>query len=397
MNSLDYYILEDLKKDASINFGRPYQRCNRTVMDTIADPNISFDENGVCNYWHAYQEFVAKLEQDPIKRQQKLEKYIHKIKQAGKGQKYDCLIGVSGGIDSTYVAVLTKEMGLRPLAVHFDGGWDNIYGQHNMEILEKNLGLDIHTLKVDFEEIRDLLVAYLKASVVDIGVYADHAIHATMYNLAREANIKHVLVGSNYKTEFIAPKAWIYNKFDLVNLRDIHKKFGKLDSLPTYPTYGFYKQVWFRLVHKLEIFNILDLVDFDTQKVETRLKEEIDWRPYPRKHGESLFTTFYQNYILPKKFGIDKRKIHLSSLICSGEITREEALKKLDQPLYTQEEFEHDFRIVLDKLELSEKEFQDLMSNPIKSHDDYKTDKNLRKNFMKFLKLTSGLRKAFKK
>jgi N-acetyl sugar amidotransferase len=377
------------------NDHRPFQRCTKTVMDT-SDPNITFDDKGICHYWHQYQEYDASL--GPMEeRKKRFEKTVEEVKEAGKGKPYDCLIGVSGGIDSTYVALIVKEYGLRPLAVHFDGGWDNDYGRHNMKILEDNLGLEIHTLKVAFEEIRDLLLAYLRASVVDIGVYADHAITATMYNLAAKNKVEYVFHGNNYRTEFIAPKAWIYNKSDLINLRDIHSKFGRLKSLPTYPTYGFFDQIRFQTFHRLKTVEVLDHFEFETKKIEQLLSEKLDWRPYPRKHGESLFTTFMQNYIYPEKFGVDKRIIHLSSLICSGQMTREKALKILEQPLYDKKEFEQDLEIVLQRLQLSRGEFEEIMNAPIKSHFDYKTDKVYRDNYMKFMRSTYGFRKSIKR
>lgn len=370
-----------------------YQICTKTIMDT-SDPSITFDANGVCNYWHEYQEFVANLNHKigPSK-EKKLNSLVSKLKKVNN--KYNCLIGISGGIDSTFVALKAKELGLNPLAVHFDGGWDNEYGAHNMKVIERSLNLDIYNLKVNFDEIRDLLVAYLKASVIDIGIYADHAIHATMYNLAMKHNIKTVLIGSNYLTEFIAPKPWVYNKFDLVNLNHIHKKFGRMKRLPTYPTYGFWKQVWFQGFYGLEVINFMNYLDFNTNKVEETLRKELDWKPYPRKHGESLFTVFYQNYILPRKFGIDKRKMHLSSQILSGEITREAAIEEMKKPLYTEEQLNHDKTIVLNKLQLTEDEFESIMNLPIRSHKDYRTDSFLRKNYMKTLKLTKPLRRIF--
>ena len=371
------------------------QICTKTVMDT-SDPNIKFDANGVCNYWHEYNDFIKKREESGKFNEANLLKIIERVKEENINKKYDCLIGVSGGIDSTYIAQKVLEYGLRTLAVHFDGGWDNEFGSHNLALMKSKLNLDVHVLKVDFEEIKDLIKAYLKSSVIDIGIYADHAIHATMYNLAKKYKINTVFIGTNYKTEFITPKAWVYNKMDLDNLRDIHAKFGELPKLKTYPTFGFEKQLYFLFKHKLEVIRMIDYLDFDTNKVTKKLKKELDWKPYPRKHGESLFTVFYQNYILPEKFGVDKRKMHLSSQICSGEITREEALVELAKPLYSPKQLKQDKTEVLRRLDINVAEFDKIMNEAAISHLYYKNDKNKRKFYMNFMRKTEKFRKLFK-
>lgn len=371
-----------------------YQVCTKTVMDT-SDPGIVFDESGVCQYWYSYQimqtEVRRKIETQP------LESLVAQIKAAGSGMPYDCLIGVSGGIDSSFVAYQCHRLGLRPLAVHFDGGWDSELSSHNLEVTTSALGFERFDLRVPAEEINELLIAYLRSSVIDIGVYADHAILATMYNLAHKHNIKYVLSGANLQTESINPKAWVANKLDTVNLRYIHRKFGEGSKLRGYPTCGFLKHAYYQGVTGMRLINLIDWFDFREDAVKSLLAREIDWQPYERKHGEVVFTKFYQNYILPTKFGVDKRRMHLSSLICSGQLTREKALENLQEPLYSHDELHEDRVMVLTKLGLSEDEFKSIMALPPRSNQDFPTDERLRKVWMATMKATSALRSRMKK
>jgi N-acetyl sugar amidotransferase len=374
---------------------RKYQMCTKTVMDTT-DPDIIFDEKGICHYYYEYKKLEKEIRLPKEIRKQKLESLVNGIKKETSNQKYNCLIGMSGGIDSSFVAWKVKELGLNPLAVHFDGGWDNEFGAHNMKVVLEKLDIDSFTLKVKTDEINDLLKAYLRSSVIDIGVYADHAIFATMYNLAAKHKIKYVLSGVNFETEFVSPKAWMYDKHDLVNLKTIHKKFGQLKKLKSYPTCGFLKYAYFNGILKMKIINLINYYDFNQSEISNKLEAEFGWQPYPRKHGESTFTTFYQNYILPTKFNIDKRKAHFSSLILSGQMTRGEALLKLKEPLYDKDEFVEDKQYVLNKLDMSEKEFDTIMKMPPKLNTAYKTDRMQKKIYWSLINLSSPIRKLFK-
>lgn len=375
---------------------REYQCCTRTVMDNIADPDITFDENGVCNYYYEYQQAAANDLLPPAQAEARLKKLVAEIKKQGEGKRYDCLIGLSGGVDSTYVAYLVTQLGLRPLAVHLDNGWNSELAVKNIENIVTRLGIDLYTLVVNWEEFKDIQLSYLKASVVDIEVVSDHAIFATMYKLAKEKNIGYIISGTNIVTEYIMPPSWLYSKMDFANLADIHRKYGSV-KLSTYPTFGFLKYVYYSGVLKLKPISILNYVPYNKQHVKEVITKELDWRDYGGKHYESIFTKFYQAYILPEKFKIDKRKAHLSTLICSGQMTREAALEELKSPLYPPDELAQDKTFVLKKLGLTQAEFATIMNTPRKSHQAFRSDLELKARYMRFLKRTEKLRHFFKR
>jgi N-acetyl sugar amidotransferase len=369
-----------------------YRQCTLTVMDNIADPDITFDERGICNYYYEYQSAAKAdvLTGQPGK--DKLNELVQRIRKDGQGSKYDCLIGLSGGVDSTYVAYLVKQLGLRPLAVHLDNGWNSELAVKNVENIITRLGFDLYTLVVNWEEFKDIQLAYLRASVVDIEVVSDHAIFATMYKLAKEQNIGYILSGTNIVTEYIMPKSWLYKKMDFANLNDIHRRFGK-KKIRTYPTFDFKKHVYYSAFLKLTPISILNYVPYNKQEVKELIKKELDWRDYGGKHYESMFTKFYQAYILPEKFHIDKRKAHLSTLICSGQMTRQAALAELERPLYDPKELAGDKEYVLKKFGLSEEEFTAIMRQPPRRHQEFKTDENLKEGYMNFLRKTEKFRR----
>jgi len=373
-----------------------YRQCSLTVMDNIADPAITFDEDGICNYYFEYKKAEATDVLTGEQGRSKLDELIARIKIDGKGKRYDCLIGLSGGVDSTYVAWLAKQYGLRPLAVHLDNGWDSELAVKNIENVITRLGFELYTLVVNWKEFRDIQLAYLRASVVDIEVVSDHAIFATMYKLAKEHNTGYIISGTNVVTEYIMPPDWIYQKMDFANLKDIHNQYGKV-KLKTYPSFDFKKYVYYSAILKLSPISILNYVSYNKQEVKDLIKKELDWRDYGGKHYESVFTKFYQAYILPEKFKIDKRKAHLSTLICSGQMTREAALKELEQPLYTSAELASDKEYVLKKFELSEAEFDAIMQLPARRHQDFKMDKHLKASYMNLLEKTAPFRRAIKK
>jgi hypothetical protein len=365
---------EELLKTATVKGeGVHFRRCALTVMDNIADPDITFDENGVSNYYHEYHAAAKQLLLPEPERSKALEQIINKIKSEGKGKQYDCLIGVSGGVDSTYVAWLVKKWGLRPLAVHLDNGWDSELAVMNIENIIRKLGIELYTLVVNWEEFRDIQLAYLKASVVDIEVVSDHAIFATMYRLAKEYKIPYILSGTNVVTVYIMPPSWLY------------------------PSYNFFKHVFYSTVLRLNPISILNYIEYNKQEAKETIKKELEWRDYGGKHYESIFTKFYQAYILPQKFGIDKRKAHHSTLICSGQMTREEALLDLQKPLYREDELKSDKEYVLKKLGLSESAFDAIMQQPPRKHSDFKSDLKWKKMYMDFLTKTASFRRFFKK
>jgi N-acetyl sugar amidotransferase len=372
-----------------------YRQCSVTVMDNIADEDITFDEKGICNYYYDYKkaESIALFRGEAGKT--KLAEFVNRIKENGRGKPYDCLIGLSGGVDSTYVAWLVKSQGLRPLAVHLDNGWNSELAVKNIENIISKLGIDLYTLVVNWQEFKDIQLSYLKASVVDIEVVSDHAIFATMYKLAKEKGIGYIISGQNIVTEHIMPQSWLYKKMDFVNLKDIHSKFGTV-KLKTYPTFDFKKYVYYSSVLQLLPFYILDYVDYNKKAVKEFITKELDWRDYGGKHYESIFTKFYQAYILPEKFKIDKRKAHLSTLICSGQMTRQEALSELEKPIYDPEELKADKEYVLKKFGLTEAEFERIMQLPVRKHTDFKTDAQLKERYMSLLKKTEKIRRLIK-
>jgi N-acetyl sugar amidotransferase len=390
------YSEEELKKDPEINFGRPYQQCTISVMDTIADPAISFDEAGVSNYYFEFKKakecnvFVGE------NGKKKIEELVQQIKVKGKNKKYDCITGVSGGVDSTYVALKAKELGLRPLIVHFDNGWNSETANKNIENIIYHTGFDLYTLVVDWNEFRDLQRAYFKANVVDIEALTDHAIICTLYKLAQEYKIEYILSGANIVTEQILPRHWIWGKTDGKNILSIHKKFGQV-KLKTFPTYS---ALQFEIMKKrkgIKTIPILDYLDYNKEKAKGEIQEKLAWKDYGGKHFESVFTRFYQGYILPVKFGIDKRKAHLSTLIFDGQLTKEEALDQLKLPIYDQRLMAEDYEFVRKKLGFSESEFENYFNAPRVEHSAFDHDKlNIWENYP-MLKAIKPLWKLVKK
>lgn len=324
-----------------------YQQCIQCVLDTNDDPNITFDEKGVCSFCRSYAEHEHEFIKTGREAQQELERIVAEIKKAGAGKKYDCIIGLSGGVDSTYLALKAKEFGLRPLAVHFDNGWNSELAVSNIENIVTRLGFDLHTHVIDWEEFRDLQIAFLKASVVDIEVVTDHAIFASLYQIAVANNIKYILSGVNYVTESVLPPSWVHDKRDHIHIRAINKQFGTrpLKKFPLFTSSLKIKSTW----HGIKSVGLLNYFPYIKADVKKTITEQLHWRDYGGKHYESVFTRFYQGYILPVKFGIDKRRAHLSNLICSGQITREEALAELAKPAYAEQQKTTDYDFVLKK------------------------------------------------
>ena len=353
-----------------------YRMCTRCVMDTT-DPDIVFDENGVCNHCHTYDRMVREYVVDGEEGLRHLEQTAQKIRKDGQGKKYDCVIGVSGGVDSTYVAYHVKKLGLRPLAVHLDNGWDSELAVKNIEETLKRLGIDLYTEVLDWEEFKDIQISFLKASTPDSEIPTDHAINALLGNLAQKIGVKYVIIGSNVRTEMHLPRAWSQGHLDWKYIREIQKRFGT-QPFRTFPHIGFFTYYLRMLTQKrVEILNCLGYNKKESLRV---LQEELGWRYYGGKHYESIYTRFYQGYILPEKFGFDKRRSHLSSLVCSGEVTREQALEELKVPTYAPSMQEEDREYVVKKLGLTDAEFAAIMSAPRKSYWDYPSYGHLMKN-----------------
>ncbi len=347
-----------------------YRICSKCILDTKDDPEIKFDTEGVCNYCHEYERLAERQVLSPEGKREMLNSIVESIKKDGRGKEYDCIFGISGGTDSTYLACEIKKLGLRPLVVHFDNGWNSELAVKNIENVLNKLGLDLFTYVVDWEEFKDIQLSFIKASVIDIELVTDQAIMAVLYNEAVKRGIKYVVTGHNFVTEAILPKRWYHTKLDVLNLKAIHKKNGKI-KLKTYPTFNYLKKAYSNNILKLKIVSLLDYLDYNKDEAKKIITEQFGWRDYGGKHYESIFTRFYQGYILPVKFKVDKRKAHLSTLINSGQMSREEALKEIARPPYEPEQLEKDKEFVLKKFGFSEKEFDEIMNMPVRSHLEY--------------------------
>lgn len=385
-----------LKKDKVANCGKSYQQCSISVLDTIADPNISFDENGICNYYYEYKKVERATVFNGDAGRMKLTKAIEAVKLAGKGREYDCVLGLSGGADSSYLAWLAKQNGLRPLVVHFDYGWNLELAVQNIEQIIKRLDLNLYTIVMDWQEMKSLQRAYYKSSVLDLDVPADHMIFGALYQTANKFGIKYILSGKNTVTEAVLPTAWNYNKFDLKNLKNINKQFenGTLQKLPALGVWDF---GYYAAIKKIQTVELLNFVDYNKNEVKELISRELGWRDYGGKHYENIFTRFYQGYVLPVKFGIDKRKAHLSNLIFSGQLTKEAALEELRKPPYETSQVQEDFEFVSKKLGFTLDEFEKLISQPNKDHLDFGTDESQRKLYWNLMKAISPMASALKK
>lgn len=348
---------------------REYQICTRCIMDT-SDPDITFDEKGICSHCHRYDEELPKRVFKGTEAENKLNNLLSQIKAAGKKNEYDCIIGVSGGVDSTYVAYITKKFGLRPLAIHFDNGWNSELAVSNIEKTLDKLGIDLYTYVIDWEEFRDLQLSFLKASTPDGEIPTDHAINALLFKEASKRNIKYIISGMNFATESMAVKSWSYGHSDWKYIKAVHKHFGS-SSLRNYPHFNFFDLFLWTYFKKIKTVSILNYLAYNKKEVMNVLQNELGWIYYGGKHYESVYTRFFQGYILPRKFNIDKRRGHLSDLINSGQITRETALSEVKTIGYDPFLMEQDKQFVMKKLLLSEKSFNALMNETTKTFRDY--------------------------
>lgn len=344
-----------------------YQICSRCVMDT-SDPDIVFDDHGECHHCKAYDAAVRTQVWTGERGRQELLRIAERIRHSGRGKEYDCVIGISGGVDSTYVAYKAKELGLRPLAVHLDNGWDSELAVKNIEQTLTQLKIDLQTHVIDWEEFRDLQLAFLRASTPDSEIPTDHAIVSLMLQTAARLHVQHIIFGCNVLSESHLPPAWSQGHSDWRYIKSIHRMFGT-KPLRTFPHLALHQQVRFRLTQqRIDILNYLEYSKDDAKKV---LARDLGWRDYGGKHFESIYTRFYQGYILPKKFGYDKRRMHFSSLICSGQFDRADALKVLEEEPYPRDQQETDRSYVVKKLGITSAEFEEIMKLPRKTYQDY--------------------------
>lgn len=346
---------------------KDYQICTECVMDT-SDPNITFDKDGVCTHTRRYKKRIESLKKLNLYSKENFDSILLDIKKEGKGKKYDCVIGVSGGVDSSYMLYQAYKLNLRPLCVHLDNGWNSKISVKNIEKMIRKFKFDLYTYVINWDEFKDLQRAFFKASVVDIEMLTDHAIVSVTYGVAVEKGIKYVLRGSNIATENTMPFAWTHIKRDLLNIIDVHNKFGQ-QPMKTFPCLDEYRYVQY--MDKTETFSILNYLNYNRGEAKNTLIEKCGWRDYGNKHEESLFTKIYQNYILPEKFGIDKRRAHYSSMIHSSLMSRVDALEELKKPLYSDNELSADKEYLMKKWGFSVEEFENIMKEKPKKHTDY--------------------------
>lgn len=373
---------------------KEYKICINCVMDTT-DPEIEFDKDGVCNHCRRFEkEIEPRWFPDEIGKK-KLDDMIEQIKKYGNDKEYDCVIGLSGGVDSSYLAysLRTQYPELKILAIHIDGGWNSELAVHNIENIVKILDIDLHTGVINWEEMKDLQLSYFKSQLANQDVPQDHAFFATLYKVANQYNIKYFLTGGNFATESILPSSWGYNAMDATQLKAVHGQFGKI-KLKEYTTVSFfYKYIYYPLIKKFKIIRPLDLMEYNKDEAKKIIMEKINWKDYGAKHHESRFTKFFQAHWLPSKFGFDKRRAHLSSLIVAGQTTRDKALEELKKPLYDEHELIEDIEFLSKKMGLSVEEFKNIMKMPNKTFRDYPSDYEFEQKMRKLYAYVKKLRK----
>lgn len=349
------------------------QICTNCVMDTT-DSKITFDDKGMCDHCQTFYKDILPRWHTDEKGWVEISKIAEEIKKAGQGKDFDCIIGMSGGIDSSYLVYLAKEkLGLRPLVFHVDAGWNSQEAVHNIEKIVDKLGLELYTEVINWEEMKDLQLAFFKSGVSHIDTPQDHAFFATMYKFAEQYNVKYILTGGNYATECIRnPLEWMYYQSDSTQIKDIHNKFGQkpLNNFPL--TNILWHKVYLPYIKKIKVIRPLDFMPYHKEEATQFLVDNFGYQRYSQKHFESRFTKFYESYWLLKKFGYDTRKVQYSSLIVTGQMNRDEALEKLKTVAYNEETVKQDFEYVATKLDISVKELQSYMDAPNKTYKEYK-------------------------
>lgn len=357
-------------------------------MDT-SDPEISFDEQGVCNHCTRFTE-TAPTKWFPQDGQTRWRIELDQIKRRGRAKPYDCIIGLSGGVDSSYLAVMAKSWGLRPLAVHVDAGWNSELAVANIESVIRATGFDLHTEVVEWDEMRDLQLSYLKSGISNQDVPQDHVFFATLYRLAAKKRITEILSGGNFATESVFPSAWHHSAMDSVNLLAINKEFGgtRLRRYRTVSPFDYF--IRYPLLTGMVVHRPLNYFTYDREEAISFLRTEIGFKPYGRKHGESRFTKFFQEHFLPEKFGFDKRRPHFSSMILSGQLSRAEAKELLSLPLYEPNELATDYQFVASKLDITVEELGRYVSGRASHYSDFR-------NWDRWLKLLGFFRRVAKR
>jgi len=346
-----------------------YQICSRCVMDT-SDPDIFFDEDILCNNCTNCIEESKIIRPQGEERSKKIEEIVKKIKKSSKNNKYDCLIGMSGGVDSSYLAYLLVELGLTPLALHMDNGWNSKDAVKNILSVCSNLNIDYASYVLDWNEFKDIQLSYLKSSIVEVEMPTDQAIAGALHQTAAKHNIKFIIGGGNYASEGILPKRWFYDPKDAKLLRSIQKKFG-IKKIKNFPYFDYKREIYYKFYKNIKMIYLLNLFDYDKEQAKKLLQEKLGYIDYGGKHHESVYTRFMQSYIQPVKFNLDYRRATYSSLICAGLMSRQEALECLKKEPYEADQVEKDIAYVSKKFGISEDNFKSIINKPAKSYKDY--------------------------
>lgn len=339
-------------------------------------PGIHFDALGRCNFC---SEFLARssgvLGKSPEVRRQELTNLVARVKVCGRRRQYDCVVGVSGGVDSSWALAQVVQLGLRPLAVHMDNGWNSELAQNNIANLVRGLGVDLHTHVIDWDEYRGLMQAFFDADVIDIELLYDNAMLAVNYGEAARHRVRHILAGTNQSSEgMLMPRGWTWNKFDSRHIRALAERFGRV-RMETFPSIGTLRRLWYRAVRGIEWVSFLDFFPYNKFEALEVLGRDFGFKPYPYKHYESVFTRFYQGYILPTKFGVDKRTVHFSTLVVSGQMSRDEALRGLKGiPYPSERELEEDRQYFLKKMGWTARRLDEYLRRPARAHVEYPTE-----------------------
>ena len=352
--------------------------CSRCVMDTT-DSRITFDDKGVCDHCRTFDTKIRPFWNPSSSTKKELELLVQKIKQSNQENEFDCLMGMSGGIDSSYLLhMMVTEFGLRPLVFHIDAGWNTQIAVNNIEKIVDGLGLDLYTEVINWEEMKDLQRAFLRSGVPHIDTPQDHAFFATMYKFASKHDVKYILTGGNFSTECVRnPLEWMWYQSDSIQIKDIHLKFGeiKLDTFPL--TNILWHKVYLPIFKKIKLIRPLDYINYDKEQAIVELENIYGFQRYPQKHFESRFTKFYESYWLYERFGYDVRKVQYSSLILTGQMTREEALRALKSKPYTEEYLKREKEFISNKLDITQDELMEFFNLPLKSYKDYKSQESI--------------------
>lgn len=346
-----------------------YQICTRCVMDS-SDIEITFDDKGICNHCTEFLEKRVHYKYQGAETDLKLQSLIEKIKKSGKGKEYDCVVGISGGIDSSYAVWIAKNFGLRILGVHMDNGWNSEEAVLNIKNIAQKLQIDYESYVLNWNEFKDLQRSFLKASVPEAETPTDIAIAGALHRIAAKYGVKYIISGGNFATEGILPRTWHYNSKDMRYLKHIQHVFGKV-KLKKFPAFGFWREFYYKFFKRIQIVYLLNYIDYSKDEAVKLLEEKLNWRYYGGKHYESKYTGFIQSFYLFEKFGIDYRRATFSSLICIGDIQREEALKTLEQKPYEISKIEEEKKYIAKKLDFSAEEFDLLLSSQPKWYFNY--------------------------